>query len=504
MRRRDALRAGATLLGTGLLGGRAAAHELEPPSGDTGAAATATPRDTAATDATDGGAYSPLGRLDIEGTKEAVLGSDGQVAYLALTDGYGIVDVSDPRNPAVLAERRGLRAGSEDGAIVQVYDVKQSGDTLAVVGPANGIHRGSRGALLVDVSDPASPQERAFYPTEYPIHNCFLDGSTLYLTGNGLTGNPLVVVDVGGEEPTELARWALTDHEEAWSDVPPNLRPLHDVWVRDGLAVLAYWEAGTYLLDVSDPAEPTHVGTIPAVDPDALSDPPPRAGVTLPGNHHYAATDPANDLLAVGAEAWGTLVDDEYQGGPGGVDLYDVSDPASPTRLSTIAPPPTPDPTLTGVWTTSHNLQLRDGTLYTSWYQGGVKRHDVSDPANPVERTWWADPSVARFWTARVAADGWFLASSMGTDDAPAGLWTFPDEAGVGGDRAALREQAESIETSAPTSTGSATSRTTADTSTGTSTSAATEATGPGFGAPAALGGAGLTAWWTLAGRRRR
>ncbi|WP_313691925.1 LVIVD repeat-containing protein [Halorarum halobium] len=486
MRRRDALRAGGALIGTGLFGA----------SGGT--------RTVSATAAGRESDYGPLGHLELAGTKEAVVGPDGETVYLALTDGYGIVDVSDPADPTVLAERRTLQSDTEAGAMAQIYDVTLSGDTLAVVGPANPVGEGWSGAVIVDVSNPAAPTRRAVFPTEYPIHNCFLDGSELYLTANGPSGNPLVVVDVSGDEPAELARWSLTDHEAAWRDVPGGLRPLHDVWVRDGLAALAYWDAGTYLLDVSDPADPIHVGTIPAGDPAELSDPPLRASLLPPGNHHYVATDPTKDLLAVGKESWGARVEGEYVGGPSGVDLYDVSDPSAPTRLAGISPPSAADPTYGGVWTTAHNLELRDGTLYTSWYRGGVKRHDVSDPATPVEETWWVRPGETRFWTARVAAGDSFVASSMGTGEASAGLWTFPDEAGTGGDPEALRERPETDPADAYSPTPSATATPASATSVREGTATGTggsSAAAPGFGVLAGLGGLGLAAW-RLLGRR--
>ncbi|ESP87725.1 LVIVD repeat-containing protein, partial [Candidatus Halobonum tyrrellensis] len=413
MRRRDALRAGALLAAGG----------------------SAVPA-TAATAADE--SYGPLGRLDCRGTKEAVVSADGSTAFLALTDGYATVDVRDPAAPTLLAERRSLLADREGGPMVGVHDVTLSGDTLAVVGPANPAPSAPSGALFVDVSDPADPVRRGFHPTTFPVHNAFLDGEYLYLTGNDGERNPLVVVDAGADPPAEVARWSLVDRDPAWGEVRSPLRVLHDVWVRDGLAALACWDAGTYLLDVSDPADPAFVGRVPAGDPAGLRDPPASESLTPPGNHHYAATDPGNDLLAVGEESWAARRDGRTVGGPSGVGLYDLSDPAAPAHLASIDPPPTAEPTLDGTWTTAHNLELRGGTLYTSWYQGGVKRHDVSDPANPVEETWWVDPAAARFWTARTAGDA-FVASSMGTrSGAPAGLWTFPDAAGGGGDPAAL------------------------------------------------------------------
>jgi len=201
---------------------------------------------------------------------------------------------------------------------------------------------------------------------------------------------------------------------------------------------------------------------------------------SLPGNSHYAAVDDAGDLLAVGREAWATEA--LPAGGPGGIDLLDVSDPASPQYRTTIEPPPTPDATQDGSWTTAHNFEFRDGVLYSSWYRGGVKRHDVSDPTDPELLTWWADRPHAEFWTARVGVPGsTFVASSRGTADAPAALYVFPDAAGVttygfGDD--------QPVATSTPTRT---------PTSTPTPTATTTES--PGFGTLAALAGVGVGAF---------
>ncbi len=67
-----------------------------------------------------------------------------------------------------------------------------------------------------------------------------------------------------------------------------------------------------------------------------------------------------------------------------------------------------------------------------------MKRHDVSDPANPVEESWWLAPSATDFWTAQAASDAFFVASSRGVGDVPGRLYTFPDHAGDQTDRPAL------------------------------------------------------------------
>lgn len=437
------------------------------------------------------------------------MSADGQTAFVAVTDGYATVDLSDPTAPRLLAERRDLLADRDDGPMEQVFDLKCDGETLAVAGPANPVRgESANGVVLVDVSDPADPRQLSFFETTYPIHNsAFVDG-TLYLTGNdaGGGGNPLVIVDASDPtSPTELARWALTDLERGWRDVGGGFRTIHDVWVRDGLAALAYWDAGTYLLDVSDPSDPTHLGTVPALSLEEVKRASNRQAFAPPGNHHYTATDAANELLVIGKETWAYGTEDGIVGGPSGVELYDVSDPTQPTKLSEIAPPPTPDPTFQGIWTTSHNFTIHDGTLYTSWYQGGVKRHDVSDPSDPTELSWWANPDEARFWTACAPTDGVFVAPTMGTEYGDAGLRVFPDVDGVGGDTKSLTATPTPTPSPTPTPTETETPTPTASptptptevptTTDQTATDGETTTTGPGMTALAGAAGLGALAW---------
>lgn len=498
MRRRDLLRAGAGLLGTSAFAGPTAGA----------------------------GEYGALGRVAIDGATEAVPGDDGTTAYVAATTGYATVDLSNPADPRVLAERRTPLAERENGPLREIHDVKVEGDRLLVVGPAHDRRDALAGVLVVDVADPGDPEAVAFHATEFPIHNCTLRDGRAYLTGNDGAGNPLVVLDAGSGE--ELGRWSLLDRDPAWGDVAPSLRTLHDVWVQDGVAYLALWDAGTWLLDVSDPAEPSVLGTAggrPPADLTSLSGGAARrTSVEPPGNDHYAAVNDDATLLGVGKETWAASPDGD--GGPSGIDLWDVSDPEAPTRLSRIDPPPTPDPTFDGVWTTAHNFELVGEHLYSAWYHGGVKRHDVSDPANPREETWWRDPERTRFWTARRAPGrDLFLAASMGTEAAAAALYAFPDRPGTGtGPGRTTLTPAGRTRTGAPPSpsasrtdpgTGGsresdgdgtpseAATETPDENGTGTAGGRSTDADAPGFGVGAAAAALGLLGWRHRRHRRR-
>ncbi|MEE6211061.1 hypothetical protein U3A55_12990 [Salarchaeum sp. III] len=458
--RRAALRAGAAALALPLAG-RASAHP-EP--------------------------YEPRDSVAIEGATEAVVGPDGTTIFVAATTGFAVVDASDPTDLTVLAERRGLLADREDGPLTGIHDVKVHGTRLAVVGPANS---GRPSALLLyDVRDPANPVREAVHETDYPIHNCFLTDSHAYLTANHSDRRELAIVDVSGT-PREVARWGAADENPAWLDVPGFLWSCHDVYVQDGVAYVAHWDAGTWLLDVSDPASPAVISHIAPYDPADLADAPTSRGYELPGNHHYAAPNDDASVLAVNSEAWETTPEDDRTGGPGGITLYDITDPANPRELSHIPAPETANPGLGGTWTTSHNFELAGDRLYTSWYQGGVKLFDVRDPAEPFELAWWRQPAEAAFWTARAAADCFVASSYAGVPAGTRGaLYAFPDHAGYQPDAPSL---------TATTTTANATTTTATATRTPTTTESPSSGSTPGFGVLAALlgaaGAAGVARW---------
>lgn len=352
-------------------------------------------------------ATEPLGTVDLPDAAEAVVGADGARTYVATQDGFAVVDTSDPRDPSVLASVADIRADHEAGPMANVQDLSVEGDRLLVVGPA---HPRSvlAGAALYDVSDPAAPALVSFHQTDYPIHNAVLVDGRAYLTGNGAEGNPLVILEASAE-PAELGRWSLFHEDAAWEAVPPTLRVLHDVRVRDDLAYLAHWDAGTWIVDVSAPEDPSTVARVRGPEPAQLSgyedrDAVVREATERPGNDHFVTVGDDGTLLGIGIEAWD--YDDDGEGAPGGIELWDVSEPTSPERLGAIDPPATPDPTRAGVWTTAHNFELTAGHCYSAWYQGGVRVHDVSDPRAPEERYAWRDERAATFWTARRATPG--------------------------------------------------------------------------------------------------
>jgi hypothetical protein len=413
-----------------------------------GGAALALPVVGAATAQESVGGYAPVGRYDVADAKETVVSDDGETAYVALTDGYGIVDLSTPSNPEPLAIRRNLVPEGESEPLRQIYDVKLDGDRLVVAGPAQRARLS--GFFVVDVSTPSQPERLDFYETDYAIHNCFFRDGYVYLTGNGAgEGHPMVVVDT--DLMVEVGRWSLRDRDQEWIDVPRGRRTLHDIYVQGDRAYLAYWDAGTWVVDVSDPSDPAFVTRFGDYSlEELLGASSGLGGLEPPGNSHYVQPNDDGSVVAVGGESWD--VNDDDSGGPSGIDFWDVSDTDSPERLATIDPEESQSNAYNGgTWTTSHNFDWEGDRLYTSWYSGGVKLFDVSDPENPEQLSWWRRPEETSFWTAQCAVQGdFFVATSLGTglqNTGVAGLFTFPDEAGEQEDAPPLVPEESSVTT---------------------------------------------------------
>lgn len=443
-------------------------------------------------------AFEPLGTVAIDGIKEAVVGADTDTVYAAVSDGFATLDVSDPATPSILAQRRGLLADRDTGPLTQVFDAKVDGDRLLVVGPAEPGANRLQAAVFYDVSDPANPVQVGVYETDYPIHNCYFEDGIAYLTRNERSRNELVVVS-GGSDPAQVGSWSIMDRDQRWADVRFPLRVIHDVFVQDGTAYIAHWDAGTWIVDVSDPTAPSLLSRVRGASVETLTSRGRAGAFEPPGNDHYVTVTPDASVLGIGIESW-DRPDSGGCGGPSGIELWDISTPTSPTHLATVQPPPSADPTYNGEWTTAHNFELTEDRLYSAWYQGGVRVYDTSDPAAPRPIAGWRDSETTSFWTAQYAGDTVVASSGVNRQAGltlPDRLYTFP----------VPDDDAETV--TLPTATPCDFDTTTANTTTGDTTktprpgsaatptgsppdSTTTSTSGSGFGVLATLAGVGL------------
>jgi len=431
-------------------------------------------------------ALEPTHTVETPGAREAVVAGDGVHAFVAVGDGIVTVDTEAG---AVVARRRELLADREGGPISGYADCVCDDGTLALAGRISGPSEARNGIVVFDVSDPTEPRQQRFIPTEHGIHNAAIAGTTVYATAAGITpGSPVVAYDA--TDGSELGRWSLLDADEGWRDVWRFYRTSHDIYADGDTLYLSQWDAGTWLVDASDPAAmraEAKVGGLSRAELAERERGNTASYIEMPSNHHVAVPHPDRPLVAVGHEAF-EAESTGITGSPAGVTVWDISEPATPRRVQSLAPPSLDD----GRRTTAHNLSWRGDRLYTSFYYGGARVYDLADLESPTLLGAYQQPDTAQFWTAVPVEDG-FVAASIGGQTAggesfPAQLFVFPepDTEGSPAETGAWPgnpdAETNQVVTATPESTAMATAA---------ETPAVTETSGtqPGFGVLAALAG---------------
>ncbi|MCK5439927.1 MAG: Ig-like domain-containing protein, partial [Gemmatimonadetes bacterium] len=155
-------------------------------------------------------------------------GTNGRdYAYLGTAESNAILvfDVTDPTHPVL--------TDSVTTDARYVLDVKVNQDATIGVFSREGAANRANGIAILDLSDPAHPTVLAEYTETVPggVHNTFFDGDHIYATHDG--DGALHIINVSDPaNPREVAEWH--------TDTPG--RYLHDLYVKDGVAYLAYWQ----------------------------------------------------------------------------------------------------------------------------------------------------------------------------------------------------------------------------------------------------------------------
>ena len=100
--------------------------------------------------------------------------------------------------------------------------------------------------------------------------------------------------------------------------------------------------------------------------------------------------------------------------------VVDTSTPSAPTEVGQITIPETADPAFAAGFgdLTVHEVEVPRGDpneggpapdddrlAYFSWYAGGFRVVDITDPANPTEVGHYIDPAGNNFWGVALAED---------------------------------------------------------------------------------------------------
>lgn len=301
---------------------------------------------------------------------------------------YDVHNIAKPKRVSTFAEgatQPKLKRTWTEKTIVQHVATQSFKGELAVVSVQGCGGQTFEGFGLYDLTDPAHPRALSLTPLKpRGSHEIWLQprGSHAYVytaiprselqsspdydiqTGRAQTpGQPdFRIYDVSDPaNPVEVGSWG------AWKElgIKPwegrgsfNANFVHSVITNPSAtrAFLSYWDLGTVILDIRDPAHPRYLGRTPATDDQ--------------GDAHSAALAQNGKVLI-----------ETHETADGHPTLFDISDPAHPKKLSDFRLPASP--TGSGFTTGVHDPKVLGNRAYFSWYSQGVVAADISNPRKP-------------------------------------------------------------------------------------------------------------------------
>ena len=313
------------------------------------------------------------------------------------------VDVTDPRKPTVLVQtalpHERMRSNSLDlvgDTLVVAYQTQMPGLTPA-------------GFEIFDVADPAKPRSIAFFDASGPAsrgvhHLWFVDGEYVHMAAGAADFTPrnrkddqcYRIVDVRQpSRPAEVGRWWLPGTRDGDTEPPPPRHPAFDSGYRahntnvypkrPDRAWVGYLDGGAIILDIADKAHPRLVARWDYQPP-------------FPGFCHTLLPLLDRGLLVVSDES----VADGAKDWPKLVWILDIHEETKPVPISTCPLPPVKTFARRGGRFGAHNLHenrpapgtwISEDVIVGTFFNGGVRAFDVSDPFRPTEVAWAVPPA---------------------------------------------------------------------------------------------------------------
>jgi hypothetical protein len=276
----------------------------------------------------------------------------GDVVYISTVGTHVYVyDIKDPTAPVLT-----------DSIVVDarhINDVSLTEDGKLGVLTREGASSRRNGLVFFDATDPRHPRVLSEFTETVTggVHSAFIWKHYVFATDDA-TGSLRIIDFENPKQPRQIARWETPNRGQ---------RMLHDVYVRDGLAYLAYWRDGLVILDVGNGIAG---GTI--TRPTLVSQYTYDVGALYPpdfvaGTH---AVFPAGKYIFIADESlYGAfdLTSRERLPTRGIVHVLDASDIRNLRKVAQY------DPVEFG----AHNLWVEDDLLYIGAYDGGVRVLDI-------------------------------------------------------------------------------------------------------------------------------
>jgi hypothetical protein len=322
------------------------------------------------------------------------------IAHESAPKNVTAIDVTDPRKLSVITQTD-LPNGRMRSNSLDVV-----GDLLVVAYQTAGVGLTPAGFEIFDVADPAKPKSVVFFDASGPAsrgvhHLWWVDGEYVHMASGAPDFTPrnpkddqcYRIVDVRDlTRPREVGRWWLpgTRDGDAEPALPRHPRidsgyRAHNTNVypqRPDRAYVGYLDGGACILDIADKAHPRLVGRWDYHPP-------------FQGFCHTVLPLFERNLLVVSDEA----VRDGGADWPKLVWIVDMQQESKPISISTCPLPPMADFKDRGGRYGAHNLHENRPELWISetivvgtFFNGGVRAFDLSDPFRPEEVAYYVPP----------------------------------------------------------------------------------------------------------------
>ena len=291
----------------------------------------------------------------------------GDVVYVSsIGSSVYVFDIGDPAAPKLV-----------DSLVMDarlLNDVMTSADGKILVVSREGASNRKNGLVFFDASDPRHPTLLSEFTETVTggVHSAFVYQHYVFATDDA-TGSLRIIDFADPRAPRQVARWEVprdipaVPYAVEFLNIVPQ-RYLHDVYVENGLAYLAYWRDGLVILDVGNGIKGGTITNPRFVSRHSYN----HAGLYPPG--YIAGTHAvfrSGNYVFLGDESYpGTadLFSRERFATRGLMHVVDVSDLEHPRPVAFY------DPIEFGV----HNITVQDGLAYIGAYDGGIRVVDVS------------------------------------------------------------------------------------------------------------------------------
>lgn len=339
-----------------------------------------------------------------EGMSMQVAGDGRRILWLAhesAPKNFTGVDVTNPSKPEVVVQTELPHMDMRSNSL------EVTGDIMAVAYQTKGKNMQPAGVELFDLSSPEDPKSISFFDCSGPhsrgVHQLwFADGEYVHFAGGSddfVPTNPIDdqfyrCIDVRDpSKPAEVGRWWYPGTREGDNVAPPPRHPQFDSGFRahntnvypsrpDRL-YMCYLDGGTFIMDISDKANPQVIGSWNPHPP-------------YPGFAHTALPLFGRDIMIVTDES----IRDDAGDWPKLAWVVDIRNEDNMVPISTL---PLPDPAEfrnRGGRFGAHNLHENrpgpafqsDDLVFGTYFNGGVRVHDLTNPLQPKEVAYFIPP----------------------------------------------------------------------------------------------------------------